>query len=61
MQNDDYTAPRRLYYPFGALVDAVEKLGKRRGRSDGPIAEVLTPEQACFSTITFERVPGVDA
>jgi hypothetical protein len=61
MQNDYHTSPRRLYGPFGALVDAVEKLRKTRGRSNGPIAEVLTPEQACFSTITIERVPGVDA
>ena len=28
MQNDDHTSPRRLYGPFGALVDAVEKFRK---------------------------------
>ena len=61
MQNDDHTSPRRLYGPFATPVDAIEKFRKKCGRSNGSIAEVLTPEQACFSTITIERVPGVDA
>jgi hypothetical protein len=60
MQNDEHTSPRRLYGPFATPIDAVEKFRKKRGRSNGPIAEVLTPEQACFSTITIERDPGVD-
>jgi hypothetical protein len=61
MQNDDHTSPRRFYGPFTTPVDAVEKFSKKCGRSNGRVAEVLTPEQACFSTITIERLPGVDA
>jgi hypothetical protein len=61
VQNDDHTSPRGLYRPFGSPVDAVEKFRKMSGRSNGPIAEVLTPERACFLTISIERVPGVDA
>ena len=61
MQNDDHASPRRFYGPFTTPVDAVEKFSKKCGRSNRRVAEVLTPEQACFSTITIERLPGVDA
>jgi hypothetical protein len=61
MQNNEHPSPRRLYGPFTTPVDAVEKFRKKRGRSNGLIAEVLTPEQASFSTITIERALGVDA
>src|SRR5271166_1943042 len=60
MENDDYASPRSLDDPVAIPLDAVEKFRKKCGRSNGTIAEVLTPEQACFSTITIERVPGVD-
>jgi hypothetical protein len=61
MQNDDHTSPRRFYGPFTTPVDAVEKFSKKCGRSNGRVAELLTPEQACFSTITIERGPRIDA
>ena len=60
MQNDDHTSPRRLYDSVAISVDTVEKLRKKRGRSNGPI-ELLTPERACLSAITIKRVLGVDA
>jgi hypothetical protein len=60
MQNDDHTSPSCLYGPFATPVDAIEKFRKKCGHSNGSIAEVLTPEQACFSTITIERGPRID-
>ena len=60
MQNDDHASPRCLYGPRRAPLDAIEKFRKKCGRSSGD-AEALTPEQASFSAITIERVPGVDA
>jgi hypothetical protein len=60
-QNDDYTSPRRLYDSVATPVDTVEKLRKKRGRSKGLLAELLTPERACLSAITIKRVPAVDA
>jgi hypothetical protein len=61
MQNDDHTSPRRLYDSVATSIDTVEKLGKKRGRSNGPSAELLTPERACLSAIAIKRLPGVDA
>jgi hypothetical protein len=61
MQNDDHTSPRRLYGPVTTPIDAIEKFSKKCGRSSGRMIETLTPEQARFSAIAIERVPGVDA
>jgi hypothetical protein len=61
MQNDDHTSPRRLYDSVATSVDTVEKLSKKRGRSNGPIAELPTPERACLSAIAIKRLPGVNA
>jgi hypothetical protein len=60
MQNDDHASPRRFYGPLTTPVDAIEKFFKERGRSRGPMAEVLTPEPAGFSAITIKRVSGID-
>jgi hypothetical protein len=61
MQNDDHTSPRRLDDSVATSVDTVEKLRKKRGRSNGPIAELPTPERACLSAIAIKRLPGVNA
>jgi hypothetical protein len=46
MQNNEHPSPRCLYGPFTTPVDAVETFRKKTGRSNGLIAEVLTPEHA---------------
>ena len=60
MENDDYASPRSLDDPVAIPLDAVEKFRKKRGCSNGPVSEVLPPEQACLATIAIERLLGVD-
>ena len=56
------TPPQGVWIvPSPRRVDAVEKLRKKRDRSNGPISEVLPPEQACLATIVIERLLRVDS